>query len=617
MATIYTGARSSYTSVHDTSRVGGMAKVFQAQAEDGTVVAIKLAWSHPASVAALLTEGDMLAEVQGGARVDWLVRLLDRGTHDGRPFLVLEWLPYSLDRWVEERKPSLPDRLGALVWCCRTVLALHRHREAGCLVHRDIKPGNFLLDVDEDGGVRRLVLADLGIASEGPVLDKRTRPPLATPKYAPLEQCLQGRVASDPKFDTFALGVTVYTVLLEDYPEAVSEQRRLYRVTGREQEVLLDTNYRGRLNAGEAQRMQELLRLPLADLVNLNEMLALTRADETRLSNRILDEVPDPTDRTRVRALIEEHLMTRLSACLRPDPDYRESSAAYLLEALVKVKDALGPPRGERSGPVPVTYGAGPRGAAAALSVTVAPTPGAAAATPSVPAAPTPGSAAAPGRSDVRPWAWWGAVAGAAVSLLLAGWYTAQSADLGVSDAPMAARVDPSVGGPNPPGVAVPPAIVLEPPVPPSAGTPGASPPTAVKPAVRAPPGLPPSGKPVASPPPSAKEAPVAAPAPATPPANPPPPAPRTRTLLITFPDEHEASIKVDGRLQVEHHALDLGPGVHHLEITRKTTRTSEVVRVSFELNERAGVWTIPGVSKALDPQTVLVVSSDGGLSVE
>lgn len=594
-----------------------MAKVFQAQAEDGTVVAIKLACSHPASVAALLTEGDMLAEVQGGARVDWLVRLLDRGTHDGRPFLVLEWLPYSLDRWVEERKPSLSDRLGALVWCCRTVLALHRHRETGCLVHRDIKPGNFLLDVDEDGGVRRLVLADLGIASEGPVLDKRTRPPIATPKYAPLEQCLQGRVASDPKFDTFALGVTVYTVLLEDYPEAVSEQRRLYRVAGRELEVLLDTNYRGRLNAGEAQRMQELLRLPLADLVNLNEMLALTRADETRLSNRILDEVPDPADRTRVRALIEEHLMTRLSACLRPDPDYRESSAAYLLEALVKVKDALGPHRAERSGPVPVTYGAGPRGAAAAPSVTVAPTPGTAAAMPSVPAAPTPPPTAAPGRSDVRPWAWWGAVAGAAVSLLFAGWYTAQSADLGASDAPMAARGDPSLGGPNPPGVAVPPAIVLEPPVPPSAGTPVASPPTAVKPAVRAPPGLPPSGKPVASPPPSVKEAPVAAPAPAAPPANPSPPAPRTRTLLITFPDEHEASIKVDGRLQVEDHALDLGPGVHHLEITRKTTRTSEVVRVSFELNERAGVWTIPGVSKALDPQTVLVVSSDGGLSVE
>jgi hypothetical protein len=96
-------------------------------------------------------------EVRAGALLGthpFVVTLHDAGEWGGRPFLVMELLAGS----VAERR-EVDERL-ALRWLAQAAEALdyvHAHR----IVHRDVKPGNLLLDAA--GDVR---LADFGVARD-------------------------------------------------------------------------------------------------------------------------------------------------------------------------------------------------------------------------------------------------------------------------------------------------------------------------------------------------------------------------------------------------------------------------------------------------------------------
>ncbi|MBB5696132.1 bifunctional protein-serine/threonine kinase/phosphatase [Muricoccus pecuniae] len=113
-------------------------------------------------------------------------------------------MPYYGAETLERRifrgpPPGLEAGLEIAVRLCKGVAALHR----ACVVHRDIKPDNVLL---EPGGLR---LVDLGVARLPHLEDFAAHDAPGTPSYMAPE-LLAGASPGDERSDIFALGVTLY-----------------------------------------------------------------------------------------------------------------------------------------------------------------------------------------------------------------------------------------------------------------------------------------------------------------------------------------------------------------------------------------------------------------------
>jgi tRNA A-37 threonylcarbamoyl transferase component Bud32 len=136
--------------------------------------------------------------------------IFDVGEHEGRPYIVMEYLPGG----------SLADRLAAegaqppgraLAWLAQAAGALDSAHAAG-IVHRDVKPANLLLD--DHGHVK---VADFGVAS-AVGLDSFTAAGtiVGTAGYLSPEQARGDTVT--PASDRYALAVVAFELLTGKRP---------------------------------------------------------------------------------------------------------------------------------------------------------------------------------------------------------------------------------------------------------------------------------------------------------------------------------------------------------------------------------------------------------------
>ncbi|MFN2587804.1 MAG: protein kinase [Actinomycetota bacterium] len=192
-----------YTLIEPLGR-GGMAEVWLARDERlERDVAIKFLAANLTGDAEFLVR--FFSEAQGVARMSHpnVVSVLDFGDFQGRPYLVMECVPGgALSALTGE--PMLPERAAEIVAdAARGAGAAHR---AG-FVHRDVKPGNILLD---DTG--RAKLADFGIASSSRAEKlTATGAAIGSPHYISPEQA-SGRPVTAAS-DVYSLGAVLYELL--------------------------------------------------------------------------------------------------------------------------------------------------------------------------------------------------------------------------------------------------------------------------------------------------------------------------------------------------------------------------------------------------------------------
>ncbi|HEX3853978.1 MAG TPA: serine/threonine-protein kinase [Polyangiaceae bacterium] len=193
--------------------LGGMSSVFRATDLEGKSVAVKILYPELLdSEAGQRFERE--SKVVQGLSHPHVVSTLSSGRDEAlnAHFLVMPLLDgRDMDSVLEEQGALAPESAVRIaLQAGRGLSAAHR---VG-IVHRDVKPGNLLLD--RDGAELIVKVCDFGIAKRASVWGEEsltaTGSQLGTPDYAAPEQ-LRNAKEADERADIWGLGATLYQML--------------------------------------------------------------------------------------------------------------------------------------------------------------------------------------------------------------------------------------------------------------------------------------------------------------------------------------------------------------------------------------------------------------------
>jgi beta-lactam-binding protein with PASTA domain/tRNA A-37 threonylcarbamoyl transferase component Bud32 len=191
---------------------GGMAEVFLARDQLlDRPVALKILFPELSTDPSFVERFRREAQAAANLSHPNIVSVYDWGEEDGTYFIVMEYVDGKpLSNLIRTEGPLLADRAASIGAAVAAALAFAHRNE---VVHRDVKPGNVL--IDSAGHVK---VADFGIARAANTKENLTQTGavMGTATYFSPEQA-QG-LAVDPRSDVYSLGVVLYEMVTGQPP---------------------------------------------------------------------------------------------------------------------------------------------------------------------------------------------------------------------------------------------------------------------------------------------------------------------------------------------------------------------------------------------------------------
>jgi eukaryotic-like serine/threonine-protein kinase len=212
---------------------GGMAAVYRARdTESGREVALKVLSPQMAAKPAMLERFRREARAAAKLRHENIVTVYEFGEAGGTCYLAMELIDgIDLLEYSDRKGPLDPEEARQiLVQACRALA----HAHAQEIVHRDVKPSNFL--IARQGGRPVVKMTDLGLAREAAEEYRVTRigTTVGTLDYMAPEQARDSGTA-DVRSDLYSLGCTWYHLLAGQAPfPQGSLAERLYKIMNEE-----------------------------------------------------------------------------------------------------------------------------------------------------------------------------------------------------------------------------------------------------------------------------------------------------------------------------------------------------------------------------------------------
>jgi len=194
---------------------GGQGVVYRAHQKSlNRTVALKMISLGPWATEAHLKRFRREAEAAASLEHPGIVPIYEVGERDGSCYFSMRFVEGGqLDQVIKREPMSIRQAAELISKVARTVHYTHEHG----ILHRDIKPGNILLDAKGEP-----LLTDFGLArlTEAESTVTRTKEVMGTPSYMAPEQAVGNNAAVSSATDVYGLGAVLYQLLTGHPPFA-------------------------------------------------------------------------------------------------------------------------------------------------------------------------------------------------------------------------------------------------------------------------------------------------------------------------------------------------------------------------------------------------------------